>query len=109
MIPQPGIIRTGSSRHCVSYEMVIKSDRLDVKASDMILMPGAEDLVVPIIEDEIELQGVIHHLTKVQPLLHTSFFDSEALYMTIGNLLTIINSDRSCQLRLLSQSDSLIL
>jgi hypothetical protein len=54
------MIRTGSSRHRASYEIIIKYDRLDVKASDMLLMPGVEDFVAPIIEGEIELQDITY-------------------------------------------------
>ena len=60
IIHQPGMIHTGSSRHRASHEIIIKSDRLDVKASDMLLTSGAEDFVAPIIEGEIELQGITY-------------------------------------------------
>jgi hypothetical protein len=70
IIHQPGIIHTGSSRHRASYEIVIKSDRLDVKASDMLLTSDADDFVAPIMGGEIELQGVIYPLMKAQPGLN---------------------------------------
>jgi hypothetical protein len=41
----PGSIHTGNSLLRVSYKTIIKSDYLDVKASDMLLMPGVEDFV----------------------------------------------------------------
>jgi hypothetical protein len=45
IIYPPGMIHTGNSLLRVSYKTIIKSDYLDVKASDMLLMPGVEDFV----------------------------------------------------------------
>jgi hypothetical protein len=43
IIHQPGTIHTGSSGHRASYEIIIKYDRLDDKASNMLLVPGVKD------------------------------------------------------------------
>jgi len=67
IIHQPKI-HTGSSRHRASYEIIIKYDRLDVKASDMLLMPGIEDFVASIVEGEIELQGITYSSMMARPL-----------------------------------------
>lgn len=70
IIHQPGMIHTGSSRHRASYEIIIKYDRLDAKANDMPLMPSFEDFVAPIIEGDIELQGITYSSMMARPLPH---------------------------------------
>jgi hypothetical protein len=71
IIHQPGMVNAGSSRHRASYEIIIKYDRLDVKASDMLLMPGVEDFVASIVEGEIELQGNTYSSMVARPLPRT--------------------------------------
>jgi hypothetical protein len=68
---QPDMTHAGGSWHRASYEIIIKYDRLDAKASDMLLMPGVEDFVAPIIEGEIELQGITYSSMMARPLPHT--------------------------------------
>lgn len=43
----------------------------------MVIFPGIEDTVPPIIEGEIELDGTAYPLMKAQPLPHTFKWDDE--------------------------------
>jgi hypothetical protein len=52
---------------------------LDVKAGDVLLIPGIEDPVTPIVEGEIELQGTTYPILRPQPLPHTFRWDDEYL------------------------------
>jgi hypothetical protein len=75
LIHELGLIHTGMSRYLTSHEVIFKYNRLDVKASDMLLLPGIEDDNKPIIKDEIRLQGKTYPILAAQPLLHTFRWD----------------------------------
>jgi hypothetical protein len=98
-IYQPGMIHTGSSRRCVSYETIIKSDRLDLKASDVLLMPRVEDFIAPIIEREIELRLSLNEdsTTPVHLQVERQVFGSgitHFLHLTIMLGITVRDSTR---------------
>lgn len=74
-----GLIHTGISQYRASYRIISKFDCLDVKPSDMLLVPGVEDDVPSIIEGEIEIQGTTYPIMKAQPLQHTFQWDDKYL------------------------------
>jgi serine/threonine-protein kinase SRPK3 len=72
-----GMIHTSMFSLQAFYEAIVTFDRLDVKPTSIVIVPGVEDTVAPIIEGEIELDGLMYPVMKIQPLPHTIKWDDK--------------------------------